>query len=157
MLDLKYVRENLDSVAAGLNRRAPGTFDPAAFKDIDSQRRAAITEAEGLKAQKNALSKQIGELKKAKQDAAALMEQVKGLDAKMDESASWAEQLDAKLKGILERTPNLPDASVPDGADAEGNVKAQRMLPNDIGAMVRAGGQLIVGLADGQAVALDLK
>jgi hypothetical protein len=41
--------------------------------------------------------------------------------------------------------------------DAEGNVKAQRMLPNDIGALAQAGGRLIVGLADGQAVALDLK
>jgi hypothetical protein len=41
--------------------------------------------------------------------------------------------------------------------DAEGNAKAQRMLPNDIGAMALAGGRLVVGLADGQAVALELK
>jgi hypothetical protein len=39
--------------------------------------------------------------------------------------------------------------------DADGAVKAQRMLPNDIGAMVLAGGKLVVGLADGQAMALD--
>ena len=125
MLDLKYVRESLDAVAAGLNRRAPGTFDAAAFKAIDERRRTAITAAEGLKAQKNELSKQIGELKKAKQDATALMNQVGILGEQVAKAEAQATQVDEQLYDILKRTPNLPHASVPDGAGAEQNVKVK--------------------------------
>jgi seryl-tRNA synthetase len=125
MLDLKYVRENLEAVAAGLNRRAPGTFDAAAFKAIDESRRAAITAAEGLKAAKNELSKQIGELKKAKQDATALMDKVKAMGDEIAAAEAQAGAVDEKLYDILKRTPNLPASDVPDGADADGNVKVK--------------------------------
>jgi seryl-tRNA synthetase len=125
MLDLKTVRENLDAVAAGLNRRAPGTFDAAAFKAIDESRRTAITGAERLKAAKNDLSKQIGELKKAKQDAAALMDQVKAMGDEIAAAEAQAAEVDDKLYAILQRTPNLPASDVPDGADASANVKVK--------------------------------
>jgi seryl-tRNA synthetase len=125
MLDLKYVRENLDAVTAGLNRRAPGTFDAAAFKVHDEERRLAITEAEKLKAQKNELSRQVGELKKAKQDATALMEQVKEINEQLVAREAAAAAADEQLYDILKRTPNLPHASVPDGASAEQNVKVK--------------------------------
>jgi seryl-tRNA synthetase len=125
MLDLRYVRENLDSVAAGLNRRAAGTFDASAFKALDGQRRAAITEAEQLKAGKNELSKKIGELKRAKEDAGELMDRVKLMGEQVAQAEARAAELDEKLYDILKRTPNLPDASVPNGADAEANVKVK--------------------------------
>jgi seryl-tRNA synthetase len=125
MLDLKHVRENLDAVAAGLNRRAPGTFDAAAFKALDEQRRVAITEVEKLKAGKNDLSKKIGELKKAKEDAGDLMDRVKLMGDQIAKSEGLAAELDEKLYDILKRTPNMPHASVPDGASAEQNVKVK--------------------------------
>ncbi len=125
MLDLKYVRENLDSVAASLNRRAPGTFDAAAFKAIDDARRAAITEAEKLKAAKNDLSKQIGELKKAKQNADDLMAKSKALTDELAAAEAKATEADEKLYDILKRTPNTPHESVPDGKSADDNVKAK--------------------------------
>jgi seryl-tRNA synthetase len=125
LLDLKFVRENLDLVAAGLNRRAPGTFDAAAFRALDEQRRAAITEAEKLKAGKNELSKKIGELKKAKEDASELLERVKHLGEQIAQAESRAAELDARLYDMLRRTPNLPAAEVPDGADADANVKVK--------------------------------
>jgi seryl-tRNA synthetase len=125
MLDLKYVRENLDAVAAGLNRRAPGTFDAGAFKALDDQRRAAITEAEQLKAGKNELSKKIGELKRAKEDAGELMDRVKLMGEQVTAAEARAAELDEKLYDILKRSPNLPHSSVPDGADAEANVKVK--------------------------------
>ncbi len=121
MLDLKFVRENLDAVAAGLNRRAAGTFDAQAFKTLDEQRRKDISSAENLKAEKNGLSKQIGELKKNKQDATELMAQVKSMDSRIVEAEAKAAEVDAKLWDILKRTPNMPDASVPDGASADDN------------------------------------
>jgi seryl-tRNA synthetase len=123
MLDLKFVRENLESVAAGLNRRAAGTFDAEAFKALDERRRAAITEAETMKAGKNELSKKIGELKKAKEDATEIMDRVKLMGDQIASAEARAAELDGRLYDILKRTPNLPASDVPDGADAEGNVK----------------------------------
>ena len=125
MLDLKYVRENLDAVAAGLNRRAPGTFDPIEFMAIDANRRMAITEVEGLKAQKNEISRQIGELKKAKQDATELTQKANAWSEKITAVEAQAAESDKALYDILKRTPNLPASDVPDGADASANVKVK--------------------------------
>jgi seryl-tRNA synthetase len=124
MLELKYVRENLHDVAAGLKKRGLD-FDVRGFEGMDQERRSAITEAEKQKAAKNDLSKQIGELKKAKQDATALMDQVKTMGDEIAKAEARAGELDAKLWDILKATPNLPHASVPEGLSAEQNVKAK--------------------------------
>ncbi|HTA16863.1 MAG TPA: serine--tRNA ligase, partial [bacterium] len=76
MLDLKLVRENLPAVAAALKKRG-FDFDVEAFERVEAGRRTAITEAEQLKAAKNGLSKKIGELKKAGEDAGELMDRVR--------------------------------------------------------------------------------
>jgi seryl-tRNA synthetase len=74
MLDLSFVRENLPVVEEKLRQRG---MDPAAvlkdFREIDTQRRQAITEAETRKAQRNKASEEIARLKKAGQDASAAM------------------------------------------------------------------------------------
>ncbi len=75
MLDLAFVRDNLALVEEKLRQR---NMDPAEvlknFPEIDARRRAAITEAETLKAQRNRATEQIAQLKKAKQDASAQIE-----------------------------------------------------------------------------------
>jgi seryl-tRNA synthetase len=124
MLDLKYVRENLESVAAALKRRG-FDLDAKSFGELDSQRRAFITEAEKLKAGKNELSKKIGELMKAKEDASELRDRVKLMGDQIAEAEARAAEWDSKLLDILKRAPNLPDTSVPDGASAEQNVKVR--------------------------------
>jgi seryl-tRNA synthetase len=124
MLDLKYVRENLDTVVAGLKKRGLD-FDADSFKSLEEQRRVLITEAEKLKAGKNDLSKKIGELKKAKEDAGDLMDRVKLMGDEISKAEARAAELDEKLWDILKTTPNLPDASVPTGLSAEKNVKVR--------------------------------
>src|SRR5579871_3219134 len=80
MLDLNFVRENLPLVEEKLRQRG---MDPAAvlkdFRDVDTDRRHAITEAETSKAQRNKASEEIAKLKKAGQDASAAMAQSKEL------------------------------------------------------------------------------
>ncbi len=124
MLELRYVRENLAEVAARLKKRGLD-FDVAGFEAMDAQRRQAITEAEKLKAGKNELSKKIGELKKAKEDAGDLMDRVKLLGDEVARAEARAAELDEKLWDILKATPNLPHDSVPEGTTAEQNVKAK--------------------------------
>ena len=124
MLDLKYVRENLKDVAAALKRRGLD-FDVQGFEAIDLERRTAITESEKLKAGKNELSKKIGELKKAKEDAGDLMDRVKLMGDEVTRAEARAAECDLKLQELLRNTPNVPHSTVPDGLSAEQNVKAK--------------------------------
>ena len=122
MLDLAYVRGNLPEVKAALERR---NADPEAllgnFAALDTRRREAITELEGLKARRNRLSEEIGKLKRTGGDAAALTDEVRELRDRAEDLQATANTLDADLQGILVAIPNLPDASVPTGRDEHGN------------------------------------
>ena len=127
MLDLNFVRENLPLVEEKLRQRG---MDPAAvlkdFREVDTQRRSAITEAETCKAQRNRASEDIGKLKKSGQDASAAMAQSKELREKIAELEKTASDLDGRLRDILVGIPNLPHDSVPVGRSAEDNVEVRR-------------------------------
>ena len=127
MLDLNFVRENLPLVEEKLRQRG---MDPAAvlrdFREVDTQRRQAITEAESSKAQRNKASEEIAKLKKSGQDATAAMAQTKELREKISELEKTAGDLDARLRDILAGIPNMPHASVPVGHSADDNVEVRR-------------------------------
>lgn len=127
MLDLNFVRENLTLVEEKLRQRG---MDPAAvlkdFREVDTQRRQAITEAETAKAQRNKASEEIAKLKKTGQDATAAMAQTKELREKISELEKTSSELDARLREILAGIPNLPHSSVPVGHSADENVEIRR-------------------------------
>ncbi|HYG99102.1 MAG TPA: serine--tRNA ligase [Terriglobales bacterium] len=122
MLDLAFVREHLDVVEEKLRQRGMNPDEVLKdFRQIDSQRRQAITEAEQLKARRNQATEQIAQLKKAKQDATALIEENKSLRAKIEELEKRAEVEDSAMRQILITLPNLPHDSVPVGKDEHDN------------------------------------
>src|SRR5271157_4013810 len=127
MLDLNFVRENLPLVEEKLRQRG---MDPAAvlkdFREVDTERRHAITEAETRKAQRNKASEEIAKLKKAGQDATAAMAQTKELREQIQGLERTADDLDVRLRDILVGIPNIPHASVPVGHGAEENVEVRR-------------------------------
>ena len=127
MLDLNFVRENLPLVEEKLRQRG---MDPAAvlkdFREVDTQRRQAITEVETSKAQRNRASEEIAKLKKSGQDATAAMAQTKELREKIPTLEKTASDLDMRLREILTGIPNLPHASVPVGHSADDNVEVRR-------------------------------
>ncbi len=134
MLDLNFVRENLPLVEEKLRQRG---MDPAAvlkdFREVDTQRRQAITEAETSKAQRNKASEEIAKLKKAGQDDAAkaahvgrLLDDAKGLREKISTLEKTAGDLDARLREILVGIPNIPHASVPVGHSADDNIEVRK-------------------------------
>jgi len=127
MLDLNFVRENLPLVEEMLRQRG---LDPAAvlknFRELDTQRRQAITEAETSKAQRNKASEEIAKLKKAGQDASAAMAQTKELREQIQTLEKTASDLDARLRDILVGIPNMPHVSVPVGNSADDNVEVRR-------------------------------
>src|ERR1035441_4511082 len=127
MLDLNFVRDNLPRVEEMLRQRGA---DPAAvlkdFRDVDTQRRQAITEAETMKARRNKASEDINKLKKSGQDATTAIAETKDLREQIQTREKIAADLDARLQDILAGIPNMPHASVPVGHSAEENVEVRR-------------------------------
>src|SRR5436305_2097665 len=127
MLDLNFVRDNLPLVEEKLRQRG---MDPSAvlkdFRELDTKRRHAITEAETSKAQRNQATEEIGKLKKSGQDASAAMSQAKDLREKISALEKTAGDFDAQLRDILAGIPNLPHATVPVGKSADDNIEVRR-------------------------------
>ncbi len=124
MYDIKWIRENPQAFDRGLKRRG---LEPLSGKllGLDEKRRAAITAFEQGQARRNAASKEIGEAKKARDDAraAALMEEVAKLKTTLPELETKAKAADEELGKELAAIPNLPLDEVPDGVDEHGNVQ----------------------------------
>jgi seryl-tRNA synthetase len=122
MLDLGFVRGNLPLVEEKLRLRGADASLLSGFAALDAERRAAITEVETLKAQRNALSAEFGKLKREGKDVAAVSAQTGELKTKTEALEAAAAEADAKLRGLMESVPNLPHDSVPAGTSEHDNV-----------------------------------
>src|SRR5437868_10431786 len=124
MHDIRFIRENPEAFDAGLQRRGLEPMS-AALLALDEKRRAAILASEQAEARRNAASKEIGEAKKAKDDARAtkLMAEVAELKTTMPELELAAKTADEVLAKELAAIPNLPLEEVPEGIDEHGNVQ----------------------------------
>ena len=124
MYDIKWIREHPDVFDRGLKRRG---LDPLSKKlvALDEKRRAAITKFEQAQARRNAASKEIGDAKKAKDEAKAgkLMAEVAELKTSLPAMEDEQKALAAALDKELAQIPNTPLDDVPDGVDASGNVE----------------------------------
>jgi seryl-tRNA synthetase len=126
MLDILFLRKDLDAVVARLEtRKTPQPYlDVAAYQALEAERKTLQTRTEALQSQRNSLSKQIGMLKGKGQhaEADAVMAQVGEMKAELESSATRLEVIQAELQNLLLAVPNLPHESVPVGAGEEGNV-----------------------------------
>src|SRR5262245_34384833 len=126
MHDIKAIRDNPQAFDAALKRRGLAPLSPSLLS-IDEKRRAAILAAEQAQARRNAASKEIGDAKKAKDEARAnaLMDEVAKLKTTLPELEAAAKQADEDLAKELAAIPNLPlpAPDVPDGTDEHGNVQ----------------------------------
>jgi seryl-tRNA synthetase len=120
MLDIKFLRDNLDRVKERLAARG-GSIDWERFGALDRERREALAESERLKEKKNRLSGEIGKLKKSGGDAGALMKEVEGLSEGIRKSEAPLAEIEARFDEFMLTLPNLPHESVPFGKGAEDN------------------------------------
>lgn len=120
MLDIKYLRENLEEVEERLKTRS-GSVDLSGFKALDEKRRRLLGEAETLKARRNAVSEEIGRLKRDKKDASALMAEMQDESARIKSLDSEVAECDSALEAMLLLVPNIPNSSVPVGRDEADN------------------------------------
>lgn len=125
MHDLSYFRENLNLFADMAKRRGI-TLDLEAFRALDKERREFITANEQRKAQRNKASDEIARLKKEKQNADAIIAEMKQLSELIKQTDEKVTELDARQRGMLLTIPNIPHSSVPTGTSAADNVEVRR-------------------------------
>ena len=135
MLDIKFVRENPDTVKENIKKKFQDEKLPLVDEviDLDMKYRAAMTEANELRASRNALSKKVGQLMgQAKKDPSKLAEaeeakaQVKANADRLAELETLHDELAMRIRKIMLTIPNIIDPSVPIGPDDSANVEVER-------------------------------
>ncbi len=133
MLDIKFLRENIEDVEKRLGLRGAG-ISLSDLKKLDEDRRRLITEVESLKQKTNEVSKEIGKLKKENKDVSELLNKMQGVGQitivepiitikELDDAINKKEEA---IRNILLTIPNIPHQSVPSGKSSDDNVEIRK-------------------------------
>lgn len=128
MLDIKYVRENLEEVIERLNTRNGDFSYLRETVEKDEKRRILITEVEKLKKLRNETSKEIGILKRNKQDVTEVLKSVANIGEDITKFDLKIKKLEEEINYTLMCTPNLLHKSVPIGVDENDNVEIRKFM-----------------------------
>ncbi len=125
MLDIKLIREETEKVKAALSRRKE-EIDIDHVLALDESRRSLLFEAEQLKAKQNEVSKKIPMMKKAGEDTAPVLAEMKELSDKIKDLDGKIRETEETLEKVMLTIPNIPNETVPDGDTDEDNVEVRR-------------------------------
>ncbi|MGD0280441.1 MAG: serine--tRNA ligase [Smithella sp.] len=120
MLDIKYLRQNIEFVRQKMNERGQ-KIDFDSFLSLDAKRRDILGAVEALRNERNSVSKQVGELKKKKEDASALIEKMGDVSARIKEYDESLRVTEEELNAFVMIVPNIQHESVPKGNGSEDN------------------------------------
>jgi seryl-tRNA synthetase len=128
MLDLNYVRENLEEVRAKLQSRGVPPESLNDFEQADAERRRVIAESDQLNAERNAASREIGGLMKdgKRDEAESRRKEVNALKERIAELDRLRDQAESRMRDMLAALPNIPHDSVPVGENDTENVEVRR-------------------------------
>ena len=125
MLDLRFVRENIELITERMGQRGEA-FDPVEFLHWDGERKRFLQKIETLRAERNRVSEQVALLKKERKDPEPEIARMKEVSERIKQLDEEAERCESRLQEILFRIPNLPHASVPPGRGSEENEEIRR-------------------------------
>ncbi|HZH57672.1 serine--tRNA ligase [Yanghanlia caeni] len=128
MLDPNLLRKDLPTVVKALALRGLA-FDTERFNRLEAERKAVQMETESLQARRNALAKQIGQLKSRGEDASAVMAESQAIPEQLKQLEAKLGAIQGELSDWLLTLPNLPHESVPAGESSDDNVEVRRWLP----------------------------
>lgn len=128
MLDLNFVRENLDFVKTALRNRNFSADSLEKFVELDTERRRVIGESDQINQQRNVSSKEIGALmQQGKRDEAEkLKAEIAGLKERQTELEKLRDEAENAMRELLSHLPNMPKTDVPVGEDESANVEIRR-------------------------------
>lgn len=125
MLDIKILRTEPERIKEALKKRN-NDLDITPAIELDVKRREILTEVETMKAKQNEITKKIPQMKKAGEDTAPVFAEMKELSNEIKELDSKVSEIDEELRNFMLRIPNIPNESVPVGADDSENVEVRR-------------------------------
>lgn len=125
MLDIKFVRENLELVKENLRKRHTNV-NLDEFTSLELERRDIIAQTEALKSERNTVSKEISALKKNKQNADELISKMRAVGDEISSLDAKLRDIQARLQDILLRLPNICNPTVPEGYDDSDNPEIRR-------------------------------
>jgi len=128
MLDPNLLRKDLQRVVGALARRGL-SFDTDRYHALEARRKAVQVRTEDLQARRNALARQIGQMKAKGEDASAILAESQAIPDQLKALEHELAQVQQELSDWLMTIPNLPHDSVPDGASEADNVELRRWLP----------------------------
>ncbi|HPV48673.1 MAG TPA: serine--tRNA ligase [Smithellaceae bacterium] len=120
MLDIKYLRQNIELVQKKMDERGQ-KIDFGRFLDLEAKRRDILQAVEALRNERNSVSKQVGELKKKKEDASGLIAKMGEVSAKIKEYDESLKATEEELGAFVMIIPNVQHESVPVGSNPEDN------------------------------------
>ncbi|RLB11318.1 MAG: serine--tRNA ligase, partial [Deltaproteobacteria bacterium] len=120
MLDLRFIRANLDKVKDMLAKRGY-ELDMSRFEQLDKKRREMISEIEALRAKRNELNNQISQKKKKGEDAEEIIKEMKEISLKIKDKEKELPEIEKEFQQFLLLIPNIPHESVPVGKDENDN------------------------------------
>ena len=126
MIDIQLLRKDIDTVAARLATRQ-FQLDVTTFNALEAERKHIQSRTEELQGKRNTLSGQVGKLKKAGEDASAIVAEVNGLADELKTSAARLEVIQASISEFAQSVPNLPHESVAIGQDETANVEVRKV------------------------------
>ena len=125
MLDLKFIRSNLDKVKEMLKNRGYD-LDISVFESVDKERREILTTLESLRHQRNRVSDDIASMKKKGEDASQIIGEMKKVSAEIKEREAELSQVEDKINPFLMLVPNMPHESVAIGVDENDNPEIRK-------------------------------
>ncbi len=154
MLDIKQWRQDIQGVANALKKRNV-IVDVGRFNQLEQQRKTLQIKTQELQNFRNEKSKQIGQLKRTKQDASAILAEVANLGDELSGIKNTLSQIQTEVETLLLSTPNIAHSSVPKGTSEEDNVEISRFgsprkfefKPQDHVALGEANGQIDFNIA----------
>ena len=124
MLDIKFIRENPEIVKKGSLLKNE-ICDIDLLLELDSQRRQIIYNVEQLKKERNENSKKVADLKKEKKDADEIIARTKQISSEIKELDDKLNSLQSEIKSQMDRIPNIPHPTSPEGSDSTDNVEVK--------------------------------
>jgi seryl-tRNA synthetase len=124
VLDVRFVRDNVEVITTAIRKRNH-ELSLTEFLSMDEERRNILKEAEDLRNRRNTVSEQIGRLKKQRQEATDLLDEMRSVSDRIKQMDEKLKILDEKIKTFLLNVPNIPHKSVPVGKDEADNVVAR--------------------------------
>lgn len=126
MLDRKFLRNNYEVASQLLKTRGVAGETLEEYRQLDVERRELLVQVEELKQSRNTASQEIAVLKREKQDATEIIEQMQALGQQIGQLEHQLSEVEDKLEHIEHRFPNVPHESTPVGEDEDDNVEIRR-------------------------------